>query len=108
MDERMDRELQAPESWDDASAQLHEPRTQRRAVVSVAFPSEDLESVSEAARSNNMKLSEFIRTAALEKSRHQGRPMRAVTIRTSGNGSSRGSMTDVSPMRPRFTKAHAS
>ena len=38
-----------------------------RAVVSVSFPREDIEAVGDAAEKAGMKISEFIRTAAMEK-----------------------------------------
>lgn len=60
-------ELQNPDEWsDDGDAELRPPVKSPRAVVSVAFSSADLGRVSTEARRKGMKLSEYIRTAALE------------------------------------------
>ena len=106
MDKQELSELQDPTNWDDQSTEVHEPRAQRRAVVSVAFPSDDFRDVSQAARGSNMKLSEFIREAALEKTKQLRRATRPIVLRTSVQGSSRGGMTDASSGRSRFTKTY--
>ena len=59
-------ELQDPESWEDAEDAVRPPVKSPRAVVSVAFNREDFERVAEFARQQDMKISEFIRHAALE------------------------------------------
>src|SRR5687767_4264631 len=61
-----DEELEDPETWDYESATLHPPVKDPRAVVSVGFPAADFRLVAEYARSTGMKLSEFIRVAAID------------------------------------------
>ena len=78
MDEQeLEEILRNPDEWaDDGDAELRPPVKPARAVVSVAFPREDLERVSTEARRKGMKLSEYIRTAALEyidDSQHSGK-----------------------------------
>ena len=65
-DERIE-ELKDPNEWDFESAEVHRPVKKPRAIVSVAFPREDFELVSERASQLGMKTSEFIRVAAIEK-----------------------------------------
>lgn len=60
-------ELQDPETWDEG--EVRSAVKSSRAVVSVSFGRDDLEQVSEFARRNNMKTSEFIRQAALSAAR---------------------------------------
>lgn len=64
-----DEELQDESTWDfeDVEEQLPTPKRKARAVVSVAFPAVDIGIVSAAARNADMKLSAFIRDAAVEK-----------------------------------------
>ncbi len=64
-----DEELQDESTWDleNVEEQLPTPERKARAVVSVAFPAEDIGIVSAAARNADMKLSAFIRDAAVEK-----------------------------------------
>jgi hypothetical protein len=66
---RPNDELEREDQWDFDAA---EARTgaKSRAVVSVAFSREDFERVSECAEARNMRTSEFIREAALEKATH--------------------------------------
>lgn len=62
-----DADLQDEATWDiERAEQLPPPERRARAVVSVAFPGETFELVSRAARSAGMKLSQFIREAAVE------------------------------------------
>jgi hypothetical protein len=65
MDDREREELHNPESWDWERAQSRPGRKKPRAVVSVAFNRDDFETVSAFAERAGMKLSEFIRSAAL-------------------------------------------
>jgi len=60
--------------WEDGGeAEIRQPVKSPRAVVSVSFSATDLERVSDEARRCGMKLSEFVRTAALESAnRSQG------------------------------------
>ena len=63
-----DEELHDPAAWDfDNAEQLPAPERKARAVVSVAFSSDALEFVNAAALDAEMKLSQFIREAAMEK-----------------------------------------
>ena len=64
-----DEELQDESTWDmeNVEEQLPTPERKARAVVSVAFPAEDIGIVSAAARNADMKLSAFIRDAAVER-----------------------------------------
>lgn len=66
--EMSDEELRDESKWDFENAeQLPPPARKARAIVSVAFPATDFDFVSEAARNASMKLSHFIREAAIEK-----------------------------------------
>lgn len=64
------RDLEDPETWNLKKAQVHPSVKGARAVVSVAFPRPAFEQVSKAAEIVGMRLSEFIREAALEKASH--------------------------------------
>lgn len=59
-------DLENPEEWAFERAQRRSNTRRPRAVVSVAFSRDDFERIGEAAESLNMKVSEYIRTAALE------------------------------------------
>ncbi len=66
--EMSDEELRDESMWDFENAkQLPPPERKARAIVSVAFPGADFDYVSKAARNADMKVSHFIRAAALEK-----------------------------------------
>jgi hypothetical protein len=65
MDDKEREELQNPESWDWERAQARPGRKKPRAVVSVAFKRDDFEIVAAFAERAGMKLSEFIRSAAI-------------------------------------------
>ena len=60
------RELEDPATWE-AAGEAHPAVASPRAVVSVAFPREEFGRVAEAARARGMKLSAFIREAAVER-----------------------------------------
>jgi hypothetical protein len=62
-------DLERPDSWDFENAATHEASKPARAVVSVAFRRDDLRRVSEAAQEEGMKVSEYIRNAAIAKAR---------------------------------------
>ena len=64
-------DLQEESNWDFEQAETRPPTRSNRVVVSVAFTRPDFEQVAEYAESVNMKTSEFIRTAALEKAGNQ-------------------------------------
>jgi hypothetical protein len=65
MDDKEREELHNPESWDWERAESRPGRKKRRAVVSVAFDREDFETVAAFAERAGMKLSQFIRSAAI-------------------------------------------
>ena len=59
--------LEDPRAWDQENAVTVRPKRKVRAVVSVAIPAEAFDQISESAERAGMKLSEFIRDAAMEK-----------------------------------------
>ena len=65
MKDRESKELHDPESWDWEHAQSRAGRKKPRAVVSVAFSRGDFERVAVHAERAGMRVSEFIRSAAL-------------------------------------------
>lgn len=65
MKDRDSKELHDPESWDWEHAQSRAGRKKPRAVVSVAFSRSDFERVAVYAERVGMRVSEFIRSAAL-------------------------------------------
>ncbi len=67
--EMSDEELQDESKWDFENAEPLPPQAARkaRAIVSVAFPGAAFDCISAAARNANMRLSQFIREAAMEK-----------------------------------------
>lgn len=59
-------EMQSPETWDFADdAESRQRPRKSRAVVSVAFPAHDFERIVQHAAAQGLKVSEFIRSAAL-------------------------------------------
>ena len=70
MRDMTDKELQDESGWDFESAEQLAPREQKaRAVVSVAFPGDAFDFVSDADERSGMKISHFIREAAFEKAK---------------------------------------
>jgi hypothetical protein len=65
MADKAQKELQNPKTWDWDRAEAHPGRKKPRAVVSVAFNRDDFETVAIYAERAHMKVSEFIRSAAL-------------------------------------------
>ena len=65
MDGKEREGLQNPESWDWERAEGRPGRKKPRAVVSVAFNRDDFETVAAFAERAGMKLSQFIRSAAI-------------------------------------------
>jgi hypothetical protein len=61
-------DLQNPEQWED-EGETRPGVKSPRAVVSVSFPRDELDCVSAEAQRKGMKLSEFIREAALARAR---------------------------------------
>ena len=62
-----EQSLREAETWDIDQAVVNPPVQHRRSVVSVAFSREGFDRVAQAAKQNDLKTSEFIRIAALEK-----------------------------------------
>lgn len=67
MTEHNEEELQNPENWDFENAERRPAVKRPRAVVSVAFSREDYDQLVAYAKRREMKVSEFIRAAALER-----------------------------------------
>ena len=64
-------EIENPASWDFDRAEMHGLSKGNRVVVSVAFPRTGYELVTTCADRLGMRVSEFIREAALEKAARQ-------------------------------------
>jgi hypothetical protein len=64
--ENYERELENPNTWDFERAETKEPVKPSRVVVSVSFRNEDFSIVSEYAKRHGLKISEFIREAAIK------------------------------------------
>lgn len=90
-------ELQDPDTWEDDEDPIRPAVKSPRAIVSVAFAREDFENVADFAEQNGMKISEFIRRAALERISPNGRA--AVESVTGGVQTS---YATISPHRPRI------
>ena len=67
MTEEEEQELRKAETWDVEQVVVNPAVQNRRTVVSVAFSRNGFERVANAAKRNDLKTSEFIRIAALEK-----------------------------------------
>jgi hypothetical protein len=65
MNDKERNQVQSPETWDWERAETRPARKKPRAVVSVAFNRDDFETVAAFAERAGMKLSEFIRSAAM-------------------------------------------
>jgi hypothetical protein len=65
MADKEQEELENPKNWDWERAETRPGRKKPRAVVSVAFNRDDFETVALFAERAQMKLSEFIRSAAI-------------------------------------------
>ncbi len=68
---RRTTDLEAEDTWDFDNAERRPGTKAARSVVSVAFPRDDFTLVAEQAERAQMKLSEFIRTAAVKAATHQ-------------------------------------
>ena len=62
-------DLEKDENWDFDHAEARPAVKNRRTIVSVAFHQDDFQRVASYAAAAGMKVSEFIREAALEKTR---------------------------------------
>ena len=58
-----------PKSWDDDTLEVRRPVKKPRAIVSVAFPSEDFELIVARAREQGATVSGYIREAALSQAK---------------------------------------
>lgn len=67
MVKRKGEELESSQSWDIESAERRSKVEAQRVIVSVAFSAPDFQRVSEAAARAQMRVSSFIRVAALGK-----------------------------------------
>jgi hypothetical protein len=108
MHEKELRDLQDPNSWDDESAAVHPAVESPRAVVSVSFSREDLQSVAEFARSHGKKVSTIIREAALERATqasHREQPGR-MTINSRQGGYINRNFTGTATARIARSKSH--
>ena len=63
--------LEDAENWDFSTAETRPPVKAARAVVSVGFGREDYERVATCAENTGVRISEFIREAALERAFRQ-------------------------------------
>ena len=59
------RELQDPDTWDWEKGELHPPRPARSAVVAVRFTGDEFDRVATAAEQAGVRLTDWIRQAAL-------------------------------------------
>jgi len=75
MNKKSEHDLENPESWDFDHLEVREPVKSPRVVVSVAFPRESYNTVSQYAELLGKKTSEFIREAALQKAKTRGLEM---------------------------------
>ena len=64
-----EEELEREDTWDLEAAKVHKPRSSRRTVVSVGMSSDEFRLIARSAERASMKVSEFIRDAAVEKAR---------------------------------------
>lgn len=99
--EEQRRALQDPAAWEEAG-EVHPPVKNARAVVSVAFSRDDFGRVAEAARAGGMKISTFIRQAAVERAeqRDAGRDRaRVVVTSATRSGYIEGTFTTSSSVR---------
>ncbi|HET7035438.1 MAG TPA: hypothetical protein VFI42_07135 [Thermomicrobiaceae bacterium] len=94
------RELENPETWEE-KGEVHPAVKNPRAVVSVAFSRDDFGRVAEAARERGMKLSAFIREAAVERAERDGTGMdpASVTMSATQSGFIEGTFTTSAVVR---------
>ena len=81
-----DLELKNPESWMFSEAEARTPTRPPRAVVSVAFSREDIAKLERHAKAQGLKLSQFIRDAALARIEQPERGSRATFMSVGGPG----------------------
>ncbi len=78
-DEKL-KELENPEHWDFENVERRRGVKRPRAIVSVAFPADDYELVARRADELGLKLSEFIRAAALDRASSSGAVVEVFSI----------------------------
>ena len=69
MNNRRKSDLENPNNWDTDRIEVRQPKKPNRVVFSVAFRRSDFDRVSKYAELSGKKTSEFIREAAIEKTR---------------------------------------
>ena len=79
-------ELRDPENWSFTDEQTVPRSRAARAVVSVAFSRDEVERIQEYARDRGLKLSQFIREAALAQSERATNISRASFTSVGGRG----------------------
>jgi hypothetical protein len=99
--QKLNHELEKPESWDYERPQTKKPVKASRVVVSVPFRGDDFWSVSECAERAGKKTSVFIREAAIDKAKGQ------ITLFQPFDGGSTGGMLVAVPTQG-FTLASGS
>ncbi len=67
MDDHDFDEIENPATWSDDPGIVHPPVQNRRPIVSVRFSSAELERIENEATKQGLRLTEFIRLAALSK-----------------------------------------
>jgi hypothetical protein len=82
MSKKLSSEIQKIENWDFEHPIVRKPSKPARIVVSVAFHQDDFQQVSKCARLIGEKTSQYIRDAAIEKSR-----VKSPVIFVNGSGS---------------------
>jgi hypothetical protein len=85
MAKKSEHELKNPESWDFDHLEVRDPVKSPRVVVSVAFPRESFNTISQYAELLGKKTSEFIREAALEKTKTRGLEMKVYDYGSTGS-----------------------
>jgi len=84
------KDIESESNWELDSAEVRPAVQNRRVVVSVAVTSTDFEQIASAARSAQMKTSEFMREAALDKAMEtHKRSQRSRTVTFSFTSSAR-------------------
>jgi hypothetical protein len=83
-----EKELENPENWNFDEAERHEAVRNRRSIVSVAIPSEEFVIIAKAAEREGLKLSQYLREAALEKAKgsNAGRLLTVAALYLGGSG----------------------
>jgi hypothetical protein len=67
--DELERELMAPESWDESTATVYGPATRHGIRLELRLAGEDLRTINAAADKDEVPLSRYILQAALEKAK---------------------------------------